>query len=80
MTISIYCKSLSKKLKPLHSEGGYPPPSALKGFIWGLLKRKGAWFFFLGISKIKLLRFQLRGSLNIRNRSKTDWLQLTLDE
>ena len=63
MTISIYRKNSLSKYLILRLGGGYPPPSVLKVFFGDLLKRKGAWLFFWGISKIRFKDIHLTGKI-----------------
>ena len=68
MTISIYRKnSLSKNLM-LRLGGGYPPPSVLKGFLWGPAEKKRGLAFLLGYFKDTVQRYSLDGEDYIRGR------------
>ena len=71
MTISIYSKSLSKKLKPLPSEGGYPL-ECLKGFYFGTLKKKRGLVFLLGYFKDQVTKISIAVKFEYTGKLKQD--------
>ena len=72
MTISIYSKSLSKKLKPLPFWGRITPSECLKGFYFGTLKKEKGFVFLLGYFKEKVTKISIAVKFEYTGKLKQD--------